>query len=358
MSTTKPISLTEASRNSGPCYRFVPQVGSYISFSLDINDETEEVMQTFSVKKYVALIQDLLDLPLPERSYHRTGLRLLQQGIPDPIPELCVEPHMCFPVFPEKSHPLNCPPVKTDKQLPWEGYYHLSCLDATVCLPQSHLDYVNAVKMDHDDWLRTNVYCRQDIGLVRANQAKASPVEQGENSGLLEPSIRSHGSGRERKQNLGYSESEVDVYIDSDSSPSLQLAAQDVKQHKYYEDGEIDWLAEFDDDEPYSESLNEHQCSDAQSESDRWFSEGEEEEPSAIDNSQDDMISIPRMNTILEALLPFSGDTDDGSFLPVVQFYPEFRSFTAFRSFIKTLTPWKRHTANHYASAMLKHNVK
>ncbi|KAF9056837.1 hypothetical protein BDP27DRAFT_1344773 [Rhodocollybia butyracea] len=298
------------------CY--VPILESYISFSLDvrqtldllrcdIDDDTEQTIQNFPIRKYVALIQDYPGLPMPDQPYHHIGLRLLQQGLPNPIPRVFVEPYMSFPVAPETDHPLNRPPVHTNKPLPWEGCYHASCLDASVFLPQSWRDYTNAFHMVHSDWLRTYRYCTEDIGIVRAKQRKAKFGSQVDLVDETEEQLEEPLEGPELDDDLPEDPC-LTLPPDSERLPYTPL---DLTKYKFDSDGNIDWLAEYDDDESISGSLG-HDSTDTGK--DRWS-----DEDSLLDDDGD---AIP-INSFLKGMMPFTGDMPDGSFVPVVSFSPD-----------------------------------
>ncbi|KIK58176.1 hypothetical protein GYMLUDRAFT_45382 [Collybiopsis luxurians FD-317 M1] len=307
--------------------RFGPDVRTYISFSIDlrktldllrcdIRGEFEEAITNFPARKYVAVVQGYpSSLPIPDVPYQQITLRLLQQGLPDAIPNICLEPHMCFPVTPDTSHPLNRPPVKTNKPLPWKECYHLSCLDAEVCLPQSQFDYANAFWMDFNDWLRAFRYCGEDAELARANQGEPQngwpswiPCEEDDQDSAHEPS----------------SEDKEDGECSEPPAPQPLSEPLATKQYKYDEDGRIDWLASSDSEddedfeEPYEDSGDD---SDAYSESIRWLTDDEDGEEEKGSEAADER--IPSMNAMLEALMPFDGYLPDGSILPVIDFSPD-----------------------------------
>ncbi|KIK58172.1 hypothetical protein GYMLUDRAFT_698515 [Collybiopsis luxurians FD-317 M1] len=243
-------------------------------------------------------------------------VRLLQQNLPGPIPRICLEPHMCFPVAPETSHPLNRPPVKTNKPLPWTGCYHLSCLDEDVCLPQSRFDYADAISMDYDDWLRTYHYSGEDAELARANQGNSRPgwprwFPFGDDENSIPESAHESSSEDEKE----------DQCSDPPAPPPPSVPAVQ-RQYKYNEDGRIDWLASDSEDEdyeaPYEDSGDD---SDAHSESIRWLSDDEDEDKERGSEPADEC--IPSMNAMLEAWMPFDGYMPDGSILPVINFSPD-----------------------------------
>ncbi|KIK58215.1 hypothetical protein GYMLUDRAFT_246251 [Collybiopsis luxurians FD-317 M1] len=338
---------------SKPRFCFAPDVRTYISFSIDlrqtldllrcdVSEEFEALTYNFPVRKYVAVVQDYPDVPIPDVPYQRMTLRLLQQGLPEPIPRICLEPHMCFPVAPETSHPLNRSPVKTNKPLPWKGCYHLSCLDAEVCLPQSHFDYAKAISMDFDDWLRTYRYCGEDAEFARTNQGKSQP---GWPSWIpFEPNECPIPDSADESP----AEDEVKECSDF-PAPLLPSEPLEPKEYKYFADGTIDWFStEYGDDngveeEPYEESGDD---SDGYSESIRWFSDDEDAEED--EGSKDADETIPSMNAMLGAMMPFDGYMPDGSILPVINFSPNlsgiaslfsaeqfFRDFKAAKALLK-----------------------
>ncbi|KIK58226.1 hypothetical protein GYMLUDRAFT_246262 [Collybiopsis luxurians FD-317 M1] len=315
--------------NPQPRFRFGPDVRTYISFSLDIrqtldllrcdiNEEFEEAIRNFPIRKYVAMVQDYpLSLPIADVPYQRMTLRLLQQGLPEPIPRICLEPHMCFPVAPETSHPLNRPSVKTSKPLPWNRCYHLSCLDAEVCLPQSHLDYADAISMDFDDWFRTSRYCGEDAELARANQGNPQPGRPG-----WVPFEPNESPSRE-SANESPAEDE-DKECSDFPAPLPSSEPLEPKEYKYFADGTIDWLStEYGDGDGVEEELYEESGdeSDGYSESIRWFEDDEDAEED--EGSKDADEAIPSMNAMLGAMMPFDGYMPDGSILPVISFSPD-----------------------------------
>ncbi|KIK55690.1 hypothetical protein GYMLUDRAFT_264009 [Collybiopsis luxurians FD-317 M1] len=272
--------------NPRPTFRFPPNSGTYISFSLDIkqtldllrcdlDEKTEELIRSFPVRIYVAIVHEYPTVP-----------------IPDPIPEICLEPHMCFTVAPETSHPLNLPPINTNMPLPWEGCYHLSCLDAEVCLPQSHFNYANVIALDDKDWIRTYRYCWDDAALARANKRKA---ESGGITGT--PTILSENAAQ---------------------APAHETIPKD---EEFSEPSVTRYATEFGDeddkvyDDPYEESGDD---SDASSESIRWLSDDDGDDEDEDGGSHDVDEPIPLMNAILEALMPFDGYMPDSSIVPVI----------------------------------------
>ncbi|KAF9066287.1 hypothetical protein BDP27DRAFT_1365706 [Rhodocollybia butyracea] len=321
------MSTKAKSERSEPCFRFVPMLESYISFSLDvrqtldllrcdIDDDTEQAIQNFSIRKYVALIQSYPTLPMPDRPYERIGLRLLQQGLPDPVPEVFFEPYMSYPVAPENFHPLNRPPVHTNKPLPWEGCYHASCLDASVFLPQSRPDYANAFHMVHSDWLRTYQYGAEDIGIVRAKQRKAKFGSQVDLVDETEEQLEEPLEGPELDDDLP----EDPCLTFLPPSERLPYTPLDLTKYKFDSDGNIDWLAEYDDDESVSGSLS-HDSTDT-------GKDGWSDEDSLLDGNYG---AIP-INSYLKGMMPFSGDMPDGRFIPVVNFSPDLSGIPSLHS--------------------------
>ncbi|KAF9066282.1 hypothetical protein BDP27DRAFT_1268676 [Rhodocollybia butyracea] len=316
---------TEA--KSETCYRFIPRLESYISFSLDvrqtldilrcdIDDETEQAIQKFPIRKYVAVIQDYSGLPMPDQPYYRTGLRLLQQGLPNPVPDVFVESHMSFPVAPETFHPLNRPPVCTNKPLPWEGCYHPSCLDPSVFLPQSRHDYANVFHMIHSDWLLTYRYCMEDIDIVRAKQRKAKFGSQVDLVDESEEQLEEPLEGPEVDDDLP----EDPCLTLLPDSERLPYTPPDLSKYKYDSDGNIDWLVDSDDDKSISGSLG-HDSTDT-------GKDGWSDEDSLLDDDGD---ATP-INSYLKWMMPFSGDMPDGRFIPVVSFSPDLSGIPSLHS--------------------------
>ncbi|KAF9066289.1 hypothetical protein BDP27DRAFT_1330764 [Rhodocollybia butyracea] len=308
-----------AAAKSETRYRFIPSLESYISFSLDvrqtlyllrcdIDDDTEQAIQNFPIRKYVALIQDYSGLPMPDQPYYSIELRLLQQGLLNPIPGLFVESHMSFPVAPETFHPLDRPPVHTNKPLPWEGCYHASCLDASVFLPQSRHDYANAFHMVHSDWLRTYFYGIEDVDNARAKRRKAKFGSQADLVDESKEQLEEPLEGPELDDDLP--EDPCLTFLPPDSE-RLPYTPPDPKLYKYDSDGNIDWLVDSDDDKSDSRSLG-HDSTDA-------GKDGCSDEDSLLDDDGD---AIP-INSFLKGMMPFSGDMPDGSFVPVVSFSPD-----------------------------------
>lgn len=275
---------------------------------------------------------------MPDRPYHRIGLRLLQQGLPNPVPRVFVEPYMSFPVAPENFHPLNRPPVHTNKPLPWEGCYHASCLDASVFLPQSRHDYANAFHMVHSDWLRTYQYGAGDIDIVRAKQRKAKFGSQVDLVDETEEQLEEPLEGPELDDDLPEDPS------DSEPKERLPYSPPDPKLYKYDSDGNIDWLAEYDGDESDSGSLG-HDSTDT-------GKDGWSDEDSLLDDDGD---AIP-MNSFLKGMMPFSGDMPDRRFVPVVSFSPNlsgipslhsveqyYEDFYALEAYVLTSSFWVFH---------------
>ncbi|KIK58184.1 hypothetical protein GYMLUDRAFT_246223 [Collybiopsis luxurians FD-317 M1] len=331
------VSATRQSfENPKSRFHFAPDVGTYISFSLDVkqsldllrcdvHEEFEEAIRNFPVRNYVAIVQDYpSSLPIPDVPYQCTTIRLLQQGLPEPIPEFCLEPHMCYPVVPEMSHPLNRPPIRTNMPLPWEGCYHLSCLDAEVCIPQSHFDYANATSMDDNDWLRSYRYCREDA-VARANRKKSQSGETTDTP--IQPNDEPAQELVQESSSESF-ESEADDECSSPPAPHPPSQRLDPTKYKFYEDGTIDWYATEFGDEPNGEvyaEVDEESVDDldACSESIRWLSDDEDGFQDEDEGPEDVDERIPSMNAMFEALKPFDGYMPDGSIVPVINFTPD-----------------------------------
>ncbi|THH21351.1 hypothetical protein EW146_g197 [Bondarzewia mesenterica] len=124
---------------------FVPTPSTYISFSVDpvstiaaLDDpEATAAAKVIPNKKYAGYVGRVLDLPLPDRPYHRCEIRLLSQGLPESSDDHCIEPSMCVPVFPATDHPQSREPLHTTKPLPWSNLYHHSYITARLSQTES-----------------------------------------------------------------------------------------------------------------------------------------------------------------------------------------------------------------------------
>ncbi|KAJ3979832.1 hypothetical protein F5890DRAFT_1448821 [Lentinula detonsa] len=314
-----------------PRHCFIPHIETCVSFSLDvrrtlnllrceIDDEIETAIQNFPIRKYVAVVRTYENTPLPGCMYHRAGLRLLQQGTPESMMEFCFESHtMCFPVASETDLPLNRSPFRTNKPLPWDGCYHVSCMDRIVYIPLGHFDYANAFVMD----MYSDDPSDEDTGVARAQHAKANGSSQtGDIVEDLCPSSPSVRKVVEEAESLDNSSRE-NRSIDHEPSSLLAQSAprSDAKPLRFY--SSTVRLAESLDELSDESFIGSESDADSQSES--WFSAEEgfstdEEENNSLNDSHYIDDTIPRMNHISEVSTSFDGYNADGSIVPVVNF--------------------------------------
>ncbi|KAJ3798077.1 hypothetical protein GGU11DRAFT_782316 [Lentinula aff. detonsa] len=315
-----------------PRHCFIPHIETCISFSLDIrrtlnllrceiDDEIQTAIQNFPIRKYVAVVRTYENTPLPGCIYHRAGLRLLQQGTPESMMEFCFESWhtMCFPVASETDRPLNRSPFRINKPLPWDGCYHLSCMGPIVYIPRGHFDYADAFVMD----MYSDGPFYEDTRVARAQHAKANRSSQtGDIVEDLCPSSPSVRKVVEEAESLDNSSRE-NTSIEPSSLLAQSAPRSNAKALRFYKDRSTVRLAEaFDElsDESFIGSE-----SDAESQSERWFSAEEgfstdEEENKSFNDSHYIDDTIPRMNHISKVSTSFDGYNADGSIVPVVNF--------------------------------------
>ncbi|KAJ3738773.1 hypothetical protein DFH05DRAFT_1546975 [Lentinula detonsa] len=313
-----------------PRHCFIPHIETCISFSLDvrrtlnllcceIDDEIETAIQNFPIRKYAAVVRTCENIPLPGCIYHRAGLRLLQQGTPESMMEFCFESHtMCFPVASE-NRPLNRSPFRTNKPLPWDGCYHVSCMDRIVYIPRGHFDYANAFVMD----MYSDDASDEDTGVARAQHAKANGSSQtGDIVENLCPSSPSVRKVVEEAESLDNSSRE-NRSIEPSSLLAQSALRSDAKPLRFY--SSTVRLAESLDELSDESFIGSESDSDADSQSESWFSAEEgfstdEEENNSLNDSHYIDDTIPRMNHISEVSTSFDGYNADGSIVPVVNF--------------------------------------
>ncbi|KAJ4494558.1 hypothetical protein C8J55DRAFT_99056 [Lentinula edodes] len=169
---------------------FVPFEGMYISFSFDIEKTLElnncypvdyahlkEEVKNFPVLKYVGVLVDHTDLPLPQRKYHRVAIRPLQKGLNIPVPRFDIKQDMCTPVSPETDHPLARTFLELNKPLPWSGCYHPNFQDIEVRLPTELRDYRNAYELTDWGLWQMRDYLGEDFERRKLPLDSQEPVE-------------------------------------------------------------------------------------------------------------------------------------------------------------------------------------
>ncbi|KAJ3929417.1 MAG: hypothetical protein NXY57DRAFT_900151 [Lentinula lateritia] len=145
---------------------YVPFEGMYLTFSFDVQETLDfhccdpedyahlsEEIKNFPNLRYVGVLVDYADLPLPQRKYQIVSIRPLQKGLNIPIPRFDIQEDMCTPVSPETDHPLSRKSLQLNKPLPWSGCYHPNLQDIRVRLRTESRNYSNAYEMtDRSLW--------------------------------------------------------------------------------------------------------------------------------------------------------------------------------------------------------------
>ncbi|THH21353.1 hypothetical protein EW146_g195 [Bondarzewia mesenterica] len=169
---------------------FVPTTSTYVAFSIDpvftvaaLDDpEASAAAKAISTKKYAGYVSEVLDLPFPDRLYHRCEIRLLSQGLPELSDEHHIEPSMCVPVFPTTEHPLSREPLHPTKPLPWPNLYHHSYMDVTLRLRTHVTDCSMAPRIPPKDRVRHDRMISEDDerreDLERKSKEPSSPNER------------------------------------------------------------------------------------------------------------------------------------------------------------------------------------
>ncbi|KAH7872396.1 uncharacterized protein C8R40DRAFT_499528 [Lentinula edodes] len=169
---------------------YVPFEGMYITFSFDIQETLDlhhcdpedyahlfEDIKNFPAVKYVGILIDYADLPLPQTKYQKVMIRPLQKGLNIPIPRFGIEEDMCTPVSPETDHPLSRISLQLNKPLPWSGCYHPNLQDINVRLPTESRDYSNAYEMTDRSLWEMRKYLGQDAKRRKLPPESEVPVE-------------------------------------------------------------------------------------------------------------------------------------------------------------------------------------
>ncbi|KAJ3814489.1 hypothetical protein F5876DRAFT_62307 [Lentinula aff. lateritia] len=169
---------------------YVPFEGMYITFSFDIQETLDlhhcdpedyahlfEDIKNFPAMKYVGILIDYADLPLPQTKYQKVMIRPLQKGLNIPISRFGIEEDMCTPVSPETNHPLSRISLQLNKPLPWSGCYHPNLQDINVRLPTESRDYSNAYEMTDRSLWEMRKYLGQDAKRRKLPPEPEVPVE-------------------------------------------------------------------------------------------------------------------------------------------------------------------------------------
>ncbi|TFY50557.1 hypothetical protein EVJ58_g10999 [Rhodofomes roseus] len=127
--------------------------------------------------KYVALVTQIDELPLPRKADHKCYLALVGQGLCRPDEVTCIESSMCVPIFPATEHPLSREPLRPKPAFPFPGCYQYSCNTSLVRIPNKPYLLTNAVSLSSDDMLVNDIYVSEDsTRRIALRNAKAGIV--------------------------------------------------------------------------------------------------------------------------------------------------------------------------------------
>ncbi|KAJ3881949.1 hypothetical protein F5051DRAFT_395610 [Lentinula edodes] len=226
---------------------YVPFEGMYITFSFDIQETLDlhhcdpedyahlfEDIKNFPAVKYVGILIDYADLPLPQTKYQKVMIRPLQKGLNIPIPRFGIEEDMCTPVSPETDHPLSRISLQLNKPLPWSGCYHPNLQDINVRLPTESRDYSNAYEMTDRSLWEMRKYLGQDAKRRKLPPEPEVPVEV---SSTHEPGLGSlldmklHGLAQSRPD-----EHAINYRLEgSEAGPSRKLVIEGIDGDRHLE---------------------------------------------------------------------------------------------------------------------------
>ncbi|KAI0039307.1 hypothetical protein FA95DRAFT_1684342 [Auriscalpium vulgare] len=116
------VPLTRTARN-------FPAYGAFVVFTLDPVATVEifedpvatEAARTLPARKYVGYVTQVIDLPMPDRRYHRCSCYILSRGLPIFSGETLVDEQMCIAIAPA-THPAR-PALTPSPPLLWNDLY-------------------------------------------------------------------------------------------------------------------------------------------------------------------------------------------------------------------------------------------
>ncbi|KAJ3897618.1 hypothetical protein F5879DRAFT_927696 [Lentinula edodes] len=176
---------------------YVPFEGMYLTFSFDVQETLDlhccdpedythlsEEIKNFPNLRYVGILVDYADLPLPQRKYQIVSIRPLQKGLNIPIPRFDIQEDMCTPVSPETNHPLSRKSLQLNKALPWSGCYHPNLQDIRVRLRTESRNYSNVYEMTDRSLWEMRKYLDED---AQRRKLPPEPEIPAEVSSIHEP---------------------------------------------------------------------------------------------------------------------------------------------------------------------------
>ncbi|KAI0045969.1 hypothetical protein FA95DRAFT_1607269 [Auriscalpium vulgare] len=137
----------------------VPHLGTYIFLTLDPEASVEalhdpvatEQARELPTKTYVGTVCDIIDLPIPDRRYHKCGIFLLSRGLPVAKPEQGLDEAMCVAIHPS-AHPTGRVEIAAPKiPFPWDDLYHHAEGSIEVRLGQGGYEFSTCPSISLDD---------------------------------------------------------------------------------------------------------------------------------------------------------------------------------------------------------------
>ncbi|KAI0041163.1 hypothetical protein FA95DRAFT_767707 [Auriscalpium vulgare] len=107
-----------------------PAYGAFVVFTLDpvatmetLEDPVAtEAARNLPARKYVGYVTQVIDLPMPDRRYHRCSCYILSRGLPIPSGETPIDEQMCIAIAPA-THPGGRSALTPSPPLLWDDLY-------------------------------------------------------------------------------------------------------------------------------------------------------------------------------------------------------------------------------------------
>ncbi|KAH9933801.1 uncharacterized protein B0H18DRAFT_601989 [Fomitopsis serialis] len=148
----------------------VPRRGTYLCLQLDpvkmvepLNDPAlSAAARDLRMQKYIALVSDIDELPMPNKPDHKCYVELVGSGLCREDEDAYMKSSMCTPIFPATEHPLSRRPLRPVPSFPFPNCYHHSFAALTVRIPNKLYNHEHAVTLNQRDLLADNIYVSED----------------------------------------------------------------------------------------------------------------------------------------------------------------------------------------------------
>ncbi|KAJ7051376.1 hypothetical protein C8F01DRAFT_951173, partial [Mycena amicta] len=115
-------------------------------------------------QEYLVFVPGTHDIRHPVISYRAEEVDFVVQGLPQNVPQLCIDSAMSIPIFPTTEHPTSRKPLQPMLgQLPWSDCYLSPFLSATVrCATVISAEDPIQCRIDYEERIRRKNFVEDD----------------------------------------------------------------------------------------------------------------------------------------------------------------------------------------------------